>query len=192
MSLYNQINQTNFRMDIPNGKETEAFVLNIQTTTLPGIRIPMTDTPLGKKGLGRAQLPGSTFEHDPLMIRFLVDEYMTSYIQMYRWMLGINNYVSHDNSYWVTKQPEAVMLHVLDNDKKNIIMTYHMYGAWPSDLSELEFQYNEEGDPAITCMAILPFKYFEIEQDGKIITPRTPIKDFNMNNFGQGVHPSMR
>ncbi|WJZ28043.1 tail tube [Serratia phage 92A1] len=192
MSLYNQTNVTNFRIDIPDGKMTEAFVLNGQMVTLPSIRIPITDTPTGSKGLGRSQLPGSTFEHDPCIIRFMVDENMTSYLQVYRWMLSINNYISHDNSYWTTKQPEAVMLHILDNTKTKIIMTYHMYGAWPSDLSELEFQYNEEGDPAISCICTLPFKYFEIEQDGVIITPRTPIKDLNQVNFTQGVHPSMR
>ncbi|QPI13968.1 tail completion and sheath stabilizer protein [Serratia phage 4S] len=194
MSLYNQINQTNFRLEIPDGDTTKAFVLNGQTATLPGISIPITDSPTGKKGLGRSQIPGTTFEHEPFMCRFLVDENMTSYLQMYKWMLSINDYVNHNNTYWTTKQPEAALLHILDNTKTQIIMTYIMYGAWPQSLSELELNYNEEGDPAITCMAIIPFKYFQIEQNGKIITPESHIEDLNKKNFDApfGLHPSMR
>ena len=195
MSLYNQTNTTNFILDIPDGKLTEAFVLNVQTANLPGMRIPVSDLPSDTQGLGRAQLPGSTFEHDQMPVRFLIDENFDSWLCMYRWMLSINNYINHNNTAWKPKgQPEAVTLHILNNDRTEIVLSYHMYGAWVSDMSEVEFNYTEETDLAMTCTAMIAFKYFEIEKDGIIISSRPNITDSIMSQQSSkmSVHPSMR
>ncbi|QQK88035.1 tail completion protein [Providencia phage PSTRCR_127] len=195
MSLVNQTNITNFLVQIPDGQLTESFVLNVQSFILPGVRIPVTETPTGPMGLGRSMLPGSTFEHDGLSIRFLVDENFDSYVSLYKWMLTINNYITSHNTAWSPSgQPEALSLHILDNDKKDIVCTYHFYGTWPSDLGEIEFSYMEEGDPAISCLCIFQFKYFEIEKDGVIIKGRPTISEANVETYNTNIklHPSMR
>ncbi|MFT2526183.1 phage tail protein, partial [Escherichia coli] len=75
-----------------------------------------------------------TFEHDPLVIRFLVDEDLNSWLQMYQWMLSINNYVDFNSQAWKPGfTPPHVSVHMLDNSKKKIVMSFHYYGAWCSD-----------------------------------------------------------
>ena len=182
MSTYNQTNVTNFLLEIPDANITKAFKLNIQSALIPGIRIPVTDAPSGSKGLGRASIPGSTFEMDPLIGRILVDEDMQAWIDLYTWMLSINNYITLENEGW--KQgvlPQFITLHILDNSKTNIVCSYHFHGAWPSDVSEVEFNYTEESDIAINCIATFQYKYFEVEKNGVIINTRQAITD-KLNN----------
>lgn len=201
MSLsYNQTNITNFMLDIPDANITKAFKLNVQSALIPGIRIPVTQTPSGKMGLGRASLPGSTVEFDPLICRFLVDEKLQSWVDMYKWMIAINNYMTHDNVGWEDGVlPKFISLHIMDNSKKDIVMTIHYYGAWCSDLSEIEYNYTEDADPAISCVATFQYKYYVVEKDGVIIETRQSIQDqSNLDGAGKppekpiGIHPSMR
>lgn len=192
MSLYNQTNITNFQLVIPDNGLTKGFVANIQSFIIPSVRIPVTEAPSGPKGLGRSNLPGSTLEHDALSIRILVDKNFDSYLSIYKWMLTINNYLTSKNTAWKSSgQPEAISLHILDNDKKKILLTYNFIGAWPSDLGEIEMSYAEEGDPAIVCQCMFQFKYVEIEKDGKVIIGRPTINEVELGS-PIAVHPSMR
>ncbi|QOI66644.1 tail completion protein [Erwinia phage FBB1] len=197
MSTYNQTNTTNFVLEINDSNLTKAFTLNVQSTPVPGIRIPISDVPGGTQGLTRSQLPGTTTEFEPLTCRFLVDENLDSWVSMYKWMLSINNYIDRDRSGWRDYEnalTPAATMHILDNDKVDIILSIHMYGAWCSDLSEIEYSLIEDSDPSMICTAIIPFKYFEVEKDGIIITGRESLNQAAQNNISSKVtmHPSMR
>ena len=193
--LYNQTNSTNFLLEVPDGNLTEAFKLNLQSAAVPGIHIPITDVPGSSQGLHRASLPGSTIEFDPVPCRFLVDENLDSWTDMYKWMISCNNYINRDNSGWNTKGfPDAVLMHILDSDKKDIVMTVRYIGAWCSDLSEIEYNLSEEGDPAMICIATLNYKYLEIEKDGIIVQGRKGIIEAKNQIYSDKIakHPSMR
>lgn len=195
MSLYNQTNTTNFVLEIADAGLTEAFKMNVQMALIPGIHIPPSNLPSGTQGIGRANLPGSTIEFDPLVVRFLVDRELSSWLEIYKWMLTLNNYSTHKSTAWLPKgQPEAVTLHILNNKKTDIVMSIHYYGAWPSDLTEVEFNYAEDGDPAITSTATFQYKYFEVEIDGKIVQGRPQVDAAALGNIESklSMHPSMR
>ena len=46
---------------------------------------------------------------------------------------------------------------------------FYQEKPWVSDLSEVEFSYTEDSDPALVCTATIPYTYFQVEKDGKII-----------------------
>lgn len=194
---YNQTNITNFALDIPDANITRAFKLNVQSALIPGIRIPPTNTPAGTKGLARANLPGSTVEFDPLVVRFLVDENLDAWVDLYTWMLSINNYLTHDNMGWNEGTlPKFITLHILDNTKENIVMSIHYYGAWCSDLGEIEYTFVEDSDPAVSCVATFNYKYYVIEKNGRIIETRESITERGQTTGESapkiGRHPSQR
>ncbi|BBC78214.1 Tail completion and sheath stabilizer protein [Escherichia phage EcS1] len=195
MSLSNQTNTTNFILEVADSGLTETFKMNVQMALIPGIHIPPSNVPSGTQGIARANLPGSTIEFDPLVVRFLVDRELVSWLDIYKWMLTLNNYSTHESTAWHPKgQPEAVTLHILDNKKTSIVMSIHYYGAWPSDLTEVEFNYAEDGDPAIVSTATFQYKYFEVEIDGKIVQGRPQIDSAAQSNIEarMAMHPSMR
>lgn len=179
MSLnYNQTNTTNFVLEVPDAGITKAFKLNIRKALIPGVSIPVTNTPLGEKGLGRANIPGSTFEFDPLMVDVLVDEDLQAWLDIYKWMLSINNYISHDNMGWKKDTlPEFITLHILNNNKDKIVMSIHYYGAWPNVMGDLSYDSTEESDPAMFLNVTFQYKYYAVEKNGVIISTRESIKN---------------
>ncbi|AHY25128.1 tail completion and sheath stabilizer protein [Pectobacterium bacteriophage PM2] len=195
MSLFNQTNVTNFILEVADNGLTEAFKLNCQSVMLPGIHIPPSDVPGGTQGIHRAKLPGSTVEFDPLVATFLVDRSLSGWLDVYKWMLSLNNYITHESKAWHSSgQPPAVTVHILNNTKTEIVMSIHYYGAWPSDMSELEFNYREDSDPAVPCTISFNYKSFAVEIDGTIVSGRP-----QLNQAAQGklegrlsMHPSMR
>lgn len=192
--LFNQTNVTNFILEVSDNGLTEAFKLNCQAVTLPGIHIPVTDSPGGTQGINRAKLPGSTIDFDALIVNFLVDRELSGWVEIYKWMLSLNNYKTHESKAWHhSGQPDAVTVHVLDNTKTKIVMSIHYYGAWPSDLSEIEFNYREDSDPAVPCTATFNFKSFAVEIDGNIVLGRPQINEAGQGRLaGRSMHPSMR
>lgn len=189
--IFNQSNITNFVVEIPDAGLTSAFSLNAQSANIPGIRIPQVETVTGPQGLGRAMRAGTTFEHDPLVIRFLVDENLDSWLQMYQWMLTTNNYLTGENTAQDSGgAPDYITVHILDNNKTKIVLSVNYYKPFISDLSEIEYNYTEEGDPAMVCTATIPFVFMQVEKDGVIITKRENIN--SAKNSRIAMHPSMR
>lgn len=193
--LYNQTNTTNFILEVSDAGLTESFKFNVQAVTLPGVHIPPSNVPGGTQGINRASLPGSTMEFDPLIVNFLCDRDLKSWLSIYKWMLSLNNYVTHESKAWHPKgQPEAISLHILDNNRQDIVMTIHYYGAWPSDLSEIEYSYKEDSDPALQATATFNFKSFAVEIDGIIVEGRPQIDSAAQTRISKigAMHPSMR
>lgn len=176
--IQNAVNITNFRLEIPDQKATEAFQVLVQKANLCAMRIPAQDFALGPQGVGRQHLMGATTEFDPLIVRVVVDEELQSYLQIYRWMISLNDYAYYDPSMHGTSNngnvepPKAMTLHVLNNSKTEIIASFNYINAYPMEISELEFDYTQDGDPIMTVDVQFGFKYLEIEQNGQVIRPR--------------------
>lgn len=190
--LFNYSNQNNFQLEIPDGQLTKGFTLNVQGVTLPAITIPPTKQPAGQYGLAMADYPSSHIEFDPLVVRFIVDEHLESYLNLYTWMLSTVDYLGGNSTAWKQSAPEAVQVHILDNERRNIVTTFNFYGCWCSQLGEIEYSYTSDMNEAMMCTAIMPFKTLSIEKDGQLIKPRPSIEVANrerVNNI-MARHPA--
>lgn len=166
--ILNQISATNFTVDIPDNDYTRGLKLQIQGVTLPGISIPVTTVALNP--MLTSHIPGSAVEFDPLILRIAVDEELRSYLGVYKWMLGTVDYIKAESIRWLEKD-QTISLHILNNSGDRVIATMHFFGAWPSNLGELEMMYTNDTDEVVTCMATFNFKYMEVEFDGVTVRP---------------------
>lgn len=167
--ILNQTSPTNFIVDIPDNEYIKGLKLEIQGVTLPGMNIPITTMTLNPQIM--AHIPGSAMEFDPLLLRFVVDDELKAYLGVYIWMLGTVDYSTFDPIRWHEKD-QSIAVHMLDNSQSKTVATFRYYGAWPSNLGELEYMYTNDQDEAVTCIATFNFKYMEIEIDGKVVTPQ--------------------
>lgn len=167
MSFFNQSHPTNFRLDISDNKATEAFVLNATRAVIPSFRLTQAEVP-SFHGLARHSIAGSSTEFDPLIVTVLVDEELKAYLDCYKWLLKINNYITGE-SLDLNQSCSNIHFHILDNNKKKIVLTVEYHDAWVTDIGELEYAYDEEGNTSIKCTMTFNYKYFTIEQNGKII-----------------------
>lgn len=194
--IFNYTNSNNFQLEIPDGHLTKGFTLNVQAVTLPPITIPATKQVAGQYGLAMADYPSSHIEFEPLVVRFIVDEHLESYLNLYKWMLSTVDYNQGNSTAWTSSMPEAVQVHIMDNERRNIVATFNFYGCWCSQIGELEYQYNDDTNSPVTCVAILPFKTMSVEVNGSLIRPRESIEAANRDRIEKiqkriNGHPSL-
>lgn len=167
MSFYNQTNNTNFKVEVQKNQATN-FTLNVQRTTIPGMRITVVETP-SMHGLHRQHIQGSATEFEPLTLTFLVDEELQSYLDVYEWMLKINNYQT-GSSQPIHDTSQNLTVHILDNNKQALPVTFEFVDSFPYELGDLEYSYTEEGVLYMTCTATFHYKRMNVYKKGVKIT----------------------
>lgn len=170
--LYNITNHTNFILEIPDKNKTQAFRANIQATDLPGINNPETKMSIKEMGISSGSLSSASIEYDPFTVRVLIDEEFDSYIDVYRWMISnANPNEGYNTAHHPGSDNPHAMLHVLDNTKTRIIMSFIFDGLFPTSLNGLTMDYTDSGHVVTTVNVILSFKRMWIEKNGIIIGP---------------------
>lgn len=174
--LYNVTNHTNFILEIPDVDLTKAFRANIQATDLPGINVPATKMSIKEMGITDGSLPSAHMEYEPFTVRVLMDEEFESYINIYKWMSSHANPNDGPNTAYAqgVEMPKA-MLHILNNNKSKIIMTFVFEGLFPESINGLSMDYTESGHTITTVNVILNFKRLWLERNGDIIGPNNYI-----------------
>lgn len=194
--IFNLTNSTNFLFSVADSKLTEAFTLSLQSVNTPAVSIPVTKGVGQTQGISTGDFPGSGFEFEPLRLQFIVDSNMLSWVQMYKWMLSVSNYMDRDQSGWDygdTQKP--AVLNILNNEKTDIVMSFRFHGAFCSELSDIEWDYTVSNNPAMICTAIINYRKLDVEYEGSVITGRVSDVVSNSNNYSQasiGMHPSLR
>lgn len=197
--IFNLTNTTNFLFSVSDSKLTEAFTLSLQKVNTPSVSIPVTHAPGQSQGISTGAFPGSGFEFEPLSLQFIVDSKLESWVQMYKWMLSVNNYVNRDESGWDNNDTQKpAVLNILNNEKDDVIMAFRFYGAFCSELSDIEWDYTTKDNPAMICTAIINYRVMEVEYGGEVVRGR--VTDSNSNSAiysnlstkSLALHPSMR
>jgi hypothetical protein len=131
-------------------------------------------------GLGKApinfpgkdiQAPGTKLEYGEFTIRFLVDEKLQSWQDIYNWFLAIaspsgteqrNTLTQQQNAYKDKPSPYSdgtlTVLSALNNPGLRV----NFYNLFPISLSEIQFDTSLSADDTITADATFAFDYFEI------------------------------
>lgn len=201
--MYNNISHiTNFRIDVADNNGTNVFQSAVQSAIIPSITISPTEVNIMNT---TNQAAGSSIQFDPLNVKILIDEDLYSYLEIFKWCISLVDYKNDNaNSQFSNNVPKTVYIHILDNSKKNIVLTYRFNNAWPSVLGELVYEYTDETNTPISCMVTFMYSTFDIlDKDGNLIRPFTDnsngLGNFNPNNnsnsfvgMGLSMHPSLR
>jgi len=144
----NQMSSVQYRLDFYNMPNTTYF---LQTALLPGIDV---DTP--QQPTPRRMLPvtPSHFTFDPLIITFIVDEDLTNYMEIYRWMMKM---ARNDNE--VENKTDATM-HILSGQMNNKIKV-RFNGIFPVSLTELAFGSNDQDNITTVSTCTFNYSYFD-------------------------------
>lgn len=117
---------------------------------------------------------GNKLNYGTFNIKFLVDEEIESWKNIYEWLLSIasphgsdeRNYLSKlQNQFKETSFPNYsdAVLTVLTN-LNNPIVRIKMAGTFPMSLSDIQFDTKSSSDNIITADASFSVKYFDIEK----------------------------
>lgn len=197
--IFNLTNSTNFLFSIADSKLTDAFTLSLQNVNTPSVSIPVTKAPGQSQGISTGDFPGSGFEFEPLRIQFIVDAELQSWVQMYKWMLSVSNYMDRGQSGWDNNDTQKpAVLNILNNDKTDVILAFRFHGAFCSELSDIEWDYTVQSNPAMICTAIINYRKLDVEYKGEVITGRVGDIAENSSKYTTAaisklaMHPSLR
>ena len=143
MPKYNTLNSINFDFQIEKIKEVS---FSCQTANIPGMSLGQSVQPTPLRPL---PIPGDSLQYDSLDISFLVDENMSNYLEIYKWLKGLGfpsdqqQYAdllvdtNRINQYDGDKFSEATLF-VLSNNS-NVAFEVNFTSCFPTNLSGLNF-----------------------------------------------------
>lgn len=147
-SNLNQMSGVQFKLDFFNLPTTTFF---LQTVLLPGID---ADTPPFPTPRRNVTVTPSFFTFDPLIITFIVDEDLTNYMEIYRWMMKMSR--TDDENLNKTD----ATLHVLSG-LMNPNIKIRFSGIFPVSLTELPFGTNDSDNITTVTTATFNYSYFD-------------------------------
>jgi hypothetical protein len=184
--------QTSFLLDFIDSNRLTVFKAQVQTVNIPSVSMS-TATIAVTPRLG-SSVAGSSMEFDQLQVQYLVDEDYESYIQLFKWMISINNPVGDATLPSGGGKPSTAILHLLNNNRTDNGTYLQFYNVFPSNLGSIDLAQNiSTSDPVIGTLT-LDFTYFDIFVNGVKITPY-PIDSnaggTNPSNRPAGGHPAL-
>lgn len=162
---------TNMRLEIPDANHTMNFVNSSQSVTIPSVEMEVANVSINQMTSGK--LPGSKMIFEPVRVRFVIDEYFKSYAEIYQWMISITDARGMKSTAHISgNSPRTMLVHILDNSKRNIVLTFKYYDPFPSSIDEVEMSYGEDGNPVITGMVTFNYSSMSVVVGGNEVLPR--------------------
>lgn len=166
------LNKNNFRLLIDKVPTVEYYV---QTVTIPGMQFTEA---VQAAGVGiDVYFPGDKVSFETLSVKFLIDEDLENYKEIYNWINAIvpiadpTDYKNYTNT--VTSKIGQVSavdsnlnqysdITLVINTNKNIPNRYfRFYDCFPISLGGLELQSGGENEP-VSCEVTFRFSYYNI------------------------------
>lgn len=144
---------------------------------IPEISFPPLEQPSYLKGIN---VPGTKLQYGDLTLRFLVDEEMTNYLSVYKWMIGLGfpetteqfksftDGVREDEIDYL-KQYSDGSLTIL-NSNYNPVVVVKFKDLFPTSLSSVEFNTTDTDINYFTAEAVFTYTVYEIvNKNGELL-----------------------
>ena len=155
----NYLSPVNFDLQINKLPKTRYFATGV---TLPGVNFSEA---LHTNTLAiNSYLPGDKIEFDPLVVKFVVDEDMTNYIEIFNWIIvdskktpkGGFSSASFENMY-----SDATL--IVNTSSNNANIEYMFEDTFPTGLSGVEFASDAQGVEYAVSELTLRYTQFKVK-----------------------------
>jgi len=130
----------------------DGVAYNTQNLQLPAITLGETIVP--NKSVDYS-VPGDKLTFDKLNIRFLVDEDLENYMQLYKWLMDMRNPETCERADIYSDCQLTIL-----NNNKNVLKKFTFVDCYPILLDVLEFDYASDAD-AQSISATISYTYFK-------------------------------
>ena len=169
----NYLSPVNFDLQINKLPKTRYFATGV---TLPGVNF--SEALLTNTLAINAYLPGDKIEFDPLVVKFVVDEDMTNYIEIFNWIIALGpgsdtddfmnlvdskktpkggfSSASFENMY-----SDATL--IVNTSSNNANIEYMFEDTFPTGLSGVEFASDAQGVEYAVSELTLRYTQFKVK-----------------------------
>ena len=133
-----------------------------QAANIPGLSI--TAIPI-ELPVSRMYTEGLTPDFEELTIRFVVDEYMKNWQEVYDWIIGLAPSASLEQraEYLRTEERVSTGILTLLTGSMNPQMEFHFLDMFPTNLTALEFDSAQVDVEYLTASATFRYQRYEIK-----------------------------
>jgi hypothetical protein len=169
----NYLSPVNFDLSINKLPKTRYFCTAV---TLPNII--MSETTMATTLAIESSLPGDKITFDPLNLKFVVDEDMTNYQEIYNWMMALGPGFDTDDFVGLVegkKTPSGgvssskfenmysdAML-IVNTSANNANIEFQFEDCFPTSLGSVEFNIDTAGVEYATCDLTLRYTLFKVK-----------------------------
>jgi len=162
---HNFLSPLNFRFLLKRAPATEFF---IQRINLPGFK-------LGAPAFGNPFVtipePGEHLAYNPLTITFKVDEDLTNYLEIHKWMKHLGKPKNFEEYREVATEMPQISGYGVKSDISLILMTniknpnfsINFIDAFPIALGDIQFDTRDPDIQYLTATATFRYIYYDIE-----------------------------
>lgn len=168
----NPLIKNKFRFELVDNNMNN-FLDQVQDVSFPSVTLRNAHVTRSPK-LSQTMIAGSATYFEDFQITFLIDEYLNSYFELYKWMLSVQN-PTGPTTETETNVPHIGLLHVMNGTDDTIVMTFKFIDIYPKSLSGLEWTTKEGGNlDTSACTVTFGYTMFElIDSNGNVLKPRT-------------------
>lgn len=163
----NLAQNSNFMLVCKRMPNVEYF---IQKTSIPAIQVNSVSSP---SPFSPIKLHGTGIRYQPLNVRFLLDEDLNNYIEMYNWVVSyahpekFEQYEQVDPTVPAPKDLHGskytdISIHRLSN-KNNPNVEFIFHNAHPTDIDAIDLDVGND-DPDLSCSVTFEYDYMTIRR----------------------------
>ena len=147
----NLLTTVQFKMEIPSLPNMTYY---LQSAILPSITLEGGILPGIKRDV---PVPGHKLEFDTLTVTFLIDQDLRNYEEIYYWIVRIGG------ERFFKDMVSDLSIHFLTGIK-NVSRTMNFIGAYPTALTEIAVNSDDNDSTPVVGTAIFQYQYFTFSQ----------------------------
>jgi hypothetical protein len=154
---YNNLRSNGFVFALERLPDTAFRIIQVE---MPSIEIQPVETPTRT---GDQYFPGSEITFSEMTLRFIIDEDMKNYIELYNWITQQR----YTTDFIPTKTQEILMVSdgtlTMLNNSNVANKTFYFHDMFPISLSGMTFETNISEPSIVECTVNFKFSYFHLK-----------------------------
>lgn len=156
----NSLSPINFRLSLSRLPTT---TYTIQQASLPNFSI---NTIRQSTPFSVIKRPGDVINFDDFSVTFKVDENMSNYNEILKWMIGLTKPIEFDQYKNLKNSPEGIYSDAtltIMNSSKNPNIEFIFKNVFPTSLGDIQLDTTEQDVNYLKCTATFSFDQFEFK-----------------------------
>ena len=159
--INNTFSSTNHKFVLHKG-DHKIFNWNVQTFVLPDISISTAKATSSPK-VGSWEIAGTAVNYDRLVVRFLLDENLEAWQEIYTWLKELVNGYQNQPTNLYGQAESTAAIHITTNNHSSLGKVFTFRRLFPVRLGGIEFDATVTDPGILSCEVTFQYDVYDLE-----------------------------
>lgn len=140
----------------------KVFNWNVQIFALPDISISTAKATSSPK-VGSHELAGTAMNFDRLVVRFLLDENLEAWQEIYTWLKELVDPYKHQPTNLYGEAESTAAIHITTNNHSSLGKVFTFHRLFPVRLGGIEFDTTVSDPGVMSCEVTFAYDVYDLE-----------------------------